>query len=40
VGRRISAMPISPTELYDLVRDESSERTAASMRRAGTGAMA
>ncbi|MDP9390581.1 MAG: aerobic carbon-monoxide dehydrogenase large subunit [Actinomycetota bacterium] len=40
VGRRIAAMPISPTELYDLMRDESAERTAASMRRAGTGAMA
>jgi carbon-monoxide dehydrogenase large subunit len=40
VGRRIAAMPISPTELYDLVRNESSERTAASMRRAGTGVMA
>jgi carbon-monoxide dehydrogenase large subunit len=40
VGRRIAAMPISPTELYDLVRNESSERTAASERRAGTGAMA
>jgi CO/xanthine dehydrogenase Mo-binding subunit len=40
VGRRIAAMPISPTELYDLVRNESSERTAASMRRAGTGAIA
>jgi CO/xanthine dehydrogenase Mo-binding subunit len=40
MGRRIAAMPISPTELYDLVRNESSERTAASERRAGTGAMA
>jgi carbon-monoxide dehydrogenase large subunit len=40
VGRRIAAMPISPTQLYDLVRNESSERTAASKRRAGTGAMA
>jgi CO/xanthine dehydrogenase Mo-binding subunit len=40
VGRRIASMPISPTELYDLVRDESSERTAASLRRSGTGAMA
>ncbi len=40
VGRRIAAMPTSPTELYDLMRDESAERTAASMRRAGTGAMA
>jgi aerobic carbon-monoxide dehydrogenase large subunit len=40
VGRRIARMPISPTELYDLVRDESTERTAASSRRTGTGAMA
>ena len=40
VGRRIASMPISPTELYDLVRDESSERTAASLRRSGTGAIA
>jgi CO/xanthine dehydrogenase Mo-binding subunit len=37
-GRRIAAMPISPSELYDLMRDASSERTAASGRR--TGAMA
>jgi len=40
VGRRIAAMPISPTELYDLMRNPDSERTAASLRRAGTGAMA
>jgi aerobic carbon-monoxide dehydrogenase large subunit len=40
VGRRIARMPISPTELYDLVQDESTERTAASSRRTGTGAMA
>jgi CO/xanthine dehydrogenase Mo-binding subunit len=40
VGRRITSMPISPTELYDLVRDESSEKTATALRRAGTGAMA
>jgi CO/xanthine dehydrogenase Mo-binding subunit len=40
VGRRISAMPISPTELYDLVRAPDTERTAASRRREGTGAMA
>src|SRR5687768_5419071 len=40
VGRRISAMPISPTELYDLMRDPDTERTAAYERRAGTGAMA
>ena len=40
VGRRIAAMPISPTELYDLMRDPSAERTAAAERRAGTGAMA
>jgi aerobic carbon-monoxide dehydrogenase large subunit len=39
VGRRIAAMPISPTELYDLMRDEGAERTAASLR-SGTGAMA
>jgi aerobic carbon-monoxide dehydrogenase large subunit len=38
VGRRISSMPISPTELYDLVRDPTSERTAASGRRTGVGA--
>ncbi|WP_369257090.1 aerobic carbon-monoxide dehydrogenase large subunit [Geodermatophilus amargosae] len=29
-GRRIASMPISPTELYDLMRDETAERTAAS----------
>src|SRR4051794_21899607 len=40
VGRRIDHMPISPTELYDLMRNEDSERTAASARREGTGAMA
>jgi carbon-monoxide dehydrogenase large subunit len=40
VGRRITSMPISPSELYDLMRDESAERTAASLRRSGTGAMA
>jgi CO/xanthine dehydrogenase Mo-binding subunit len=40
VGRRITAMPISPTELYDLMRDPDSERTAAARRREGTGAMA
>jgi CO/xanthine dehydrogenase Mo-binding subunit len=40
VGRRIASMPISPTELYDLVRSPDSERTAASARRAGTGATA
>jgi CO/xanthine dehydrogenase Mo-binding subunit len=40
VGRRIAAMPISPTQLYDLMRDDSAERTAAGQRRAGTGAMA
>jgi len=27
-GRRIASMPISPTELYDLMRDENAERTA------------
>jgi carbon-monoxide dehydrogenase large subunit len=40
VGRRISAMPISPTELYDLVRNDDTELTAAYARRSGTGAMA
>jgi len=34
-GRRIAAMPISPTELYDLMRDDTSERT-----NPRTGAMA
>jgi carbon-monoxide dehydrogenase large subunit len=37
-GRRIAAMPISPTQLYDLMRDEAAERTAVAGRR--TGAMA
>ena len=36
-GRRITSMPISPTELYDLMRDETAERTAASQT---TGALA
>ncbi|MGY1721146.1 aerobic carbon-monoxide dehydrogenase large subunit [Blastococcus sp. SYSU DS0552] len=40
VGRRIASMPISPTELYDLVRSPDSEKTAAAERRAGTGVMA
>ena len=40
VGRRISSMPISPTELYDLVRNPDSEMTAAAAGRAGTGVMA
>ncbi|TFV86259.1 aerobic carbon-monoxide dehydrogenase large subunit [Blastococcus sp. CT_GayMR16] len=40
VGRRISSMPISPTELYDLMRNDDSELTAAHARRSGTGAMA
>jgi CO/xanthine dehydrogenase Mo-binding subunit len=40
VGRRIASMPISPTELYDLVRNESAEKTATAARRAGTGVMA
>ena len=35
VGRRIAAMPISPTELYDLMRNDDSERTAAVGRRVG-----
>jgi CO/xanthine dehydrogenase Mo-binding subunit len=34
-GRRIASMPISPTELYDLMRDEDAERTAR-----GTGVLA
>jgi CO/xanthine dehydrogenase Mo-binding subunit len=38
VGRRIASMPISPTELYDLVRNPESELTATAGRRAGTGA--
>ncbi|SET74922.1 aerobic carbon-monoxide dehydrogenase large subunit [Geodermatophilus poikilotrophus] len=38
VGRRITSMPISPTELYDLMRSETAERTAASGRRTGVGA--
>ncbi|MCU1671324.1 MAG: aldehyde oxidase and xanthine dehydrogenase molybdopterin binding protein [Blastococcus sp.] len=38
VGRRIASMPISPTELYDLVRDDTSEKTATALRRVGTGA--
>ena len=40
VGRRISSMPISPTELYDLMRNDDTELTAAHGRRSGTGAMA
>ncbi|WP_116452220.1 aerobic carbon-monoxide dehydrogenase large subunit [Blastococcus litoris] len=40
VGRRITSMPISPTELYDLVRSPDSEMTAAAAGRAGTGVMA
>jgi carbon-monoxide dehydrogenase large subunit len=40
VGRRIKAMPISPTELYDLMRNDDTELTAAYGRRSGTGAMA
>ncbi|PRY47794.1 CO/xanthine dehydrogenase Mo-binding subunit [Geodermatophilus tzadiensis] len=38
VGRRVAAMPISPSELYDLVRDDTAERTAASTRRTGATA--
>ena len=38
VGRRITSMPISPTELYDLVRSPQAERTAASTRRTGVSA--
>src|ERR671912_1094980 len=37
-GRRIASMPISPTELYDLMRSPSAERTAAAGRRTGVGA--
>jgi aerobic carbon-monoxide dehydrogenase large subunit len=40
VGRRIASMPISPTELYDLVRSPDAERTAASSRRAENGVLA
>ena len=40
VGRRIASMPLSPSELYDLVRNPDSEMTATAGRRAGTGAMA
>jgi aerobic carbon-monoxide dehydrogenase large subunit len=39
VGRRITSMPISPTELYDLMRSPTAERTAAAQRRE-TGAVA
>jgi CO/xanthine dehydrogenase Mo-binding subunit len=38
VGRRVTAMPISPSELYDLVRSPDAERTAASARRGGVSA--
>jgi CO/xanthine dehydrogenase Mo-binding subunit len=34
-GRRIASMPISPSELYDLVRDDDAERTAAAAAREG-----
>ncbi|WP_448626077.1 aerobic carbon-monoxide dehydrogenase large subunit [Geodermatophilus sp. URMC 64] len=34
-GRRIASMPISPTELYDMMRNENAERTAR-----GTGVLA
>ncbi|MGY1640206.1 aerobic carbon-monoxide dehydrogenase large subunit [Geodermatophilus sp. SYSU D00703] len=37
-GRRIAAMPLSPTQLYDLMRSPDSERTAASARRTGVSA--
>ncbi|MFW3171671.1 aerobic carbon-monoxide dehydrogenase large subunit [Geodermatophilus sp. CPCC 206100] len=37
-GRRIAAMPISPTELYDLMRSPDTERTAAGLRRTGVDA--
>ncbi|MGY1662522.1 aerobic carbon-monoxide dehydrogenase large subunit [Geodermatophilus sp. SYSU D00705] len=39
-GRRIAAMPISPTQLYDLMRSPDSEKTAAAARRARTGVSA
>ncbi|MGY1824458.1 aerobic carbon-monoxide dehydrogenase large subunit [Geodermatophilus sp. SYSU D00079] len=39
-GRRIAAMPISPTQLYDLMRSPDSEQTAAAARRARTGVTA
>ncbi|MBB3086407.1 aerobic carbon-monoxide dehydrogenase large subunit [Geodermatophilus sabuli] len=39
-GRRIASMPISPTELYDLMRSPDSEQTAAAARRARTGVSA
>jgi carbon-monoxide dehydrogenase large subunit len=39
-GRRIAAMPISPTQLYDLMRNPDSEQTAAAARRARTGVTA
>jgi CO/xanthine dehydrogenase Mo-binding subunit len=38
IGRRITHMPLSPTELYDLVRSETAELTAAAARRAENGA--
>ncbi|WP_409332095.1 aerobic carbon-monoxide dehydrogenase large subunit [Trujillonella humicola] len=37
-GRRIAAMPISPTELYDVMRSPDAELTAAAGRRTGVGA--
>jgi carbon-monoxide dehydrogenase large subunit len=40
VGRRITSMPISPTELYDLMRNPAAERTAASAGRAENGVLA
>jgi CO/xanthine dehydrogenase Mo-binding subunit len=40
VGRRVTAMPISPSELYDLVRNETTEQTAAARRRTQAGATA
>jgi carbon-monoxide dehydrogenase large subunit len=40
VGRRITSMPISPTELYDLMRNPDAERTAASSGRAENGVLA
>ena len=39
-GRPLDRMPISPSELFELMRDDSAEKTATAARREGTGAMA
>ncbi len=39
VGRRITSMPISPSELYDLMRSDTAEPTAAGATRAGNGVL-